>query len=105
FGAQTSRAHHLASGVRPEDAALLRELLANAGEIFARCGCPAFPLYDLLPTPRSIDRVASVRSALQRIDCLARRFAAHHDEFGKLVSIPWPERRAAVQVRGLILNS
>ncbi len=105
FGAQSSRAHHLATGVQPLDAALLHEFLADAGEIFAHSGWPAFPLYDLLPTPQSIDRVASIRSALQRIDQLALLFRCRCDEFGNTLAIPWPERRAAVQVRGCMLNS
>jgi CRISPR-associated endonuclease/helicase Cas3 len=105
FGTQTSRAHHLATGVQPMDAALLHELLADAGEIFARSGWPSFSLYDLPPTPQLIDRVASIRSALQRIDGLAQQFRCRCDEFANTLAIPWPERRAAVQVRGFMLNS
>lgn len=105
FASETSPADHLANGVRPWDGAFLRELLTNASEIFARCGWPVFPLYDLLPIERSIDRIASIRSALQRIDCLARRLTAQENEFGGVIRVPWAERRAAVQVRGFILNS
>lgn len=105
FGTQTSRVHHLAIGVQLMDADLLHDFLTNAGEIFAQTGWPAFSLYDLPTIPQSIDRVASIRSALQRIDRLAQQFRRRCDEFGNTLAIPWPERRAAVQVRGFILNS
>ncbi len=104
FGAQTSRAYHLAAGVTPQDAALLRQLLEHAREIFDRSGWPIFTAYRV-PALSTIDRVASMRSALQRIDQLAQRFECQRDEFDRVSAIPWSERRAAVQVRGFILNS
>ncbi len=104
FGADVSMAHHLASGVSPTDVGLLSELLSHASEVFAETGWPSFPLYPLRPGS-SIDLIGSMRNALERVDQLAKRFEACSDEWGNVISVPWPDRRAGVQVRGFIVNS
>src|SRR6185437_9259859 len=104
FGAQTSHVSGLVNGVKAEDAALLHEFLLHATEVFEQAGWSGFSLY-YLHSSICVDRTRYIGDALQRIDQLAKKFECRRDEFGNVLDIPWPERHAAVQVRGFILNS
>lgn len=49
--------------------------------------------------------VECIRGAFERISDLAGDFRESTDEFGVLLNVPWDLRRAAIQIRGFILNA
>jgi CRISPR-associated endonuclease/helicase Cas3 len=107
FGAKGTAIYHLVSGVKPEEAEHLSEFLNHASEMFDASpwlGVSCYEVRSSQITPA--ESIQTLRGALERITALARRFEAKEDDFGNPVGpIPWPERRAAVQVRGFMLNA